>query len=346
MQPTKELRTYADDITAKVLAAQKKYKASIPNVQSYLRPFYKYEEMLAHVLMTGRPKYDRTGTGTWGVHGYQLRFNIADGFPLTTTKKTHMHSITVENLWFLKGDTNIGYLKENNVSIWDEWADENGDLGPVYGKQWRNWETYEQQPDGSLRKISIDQIADLIDTLKKNPQSRRMIVNAWNVGELKAMALTPCHCMFQFHTSMLTLEERRKCAAEKLQISKDESDQLDDDAMDEKNIPVYRLDLQLYQRSCDIFLGVPFNIASYAMLLLMVAQVVNMVPGEFIHDFGDLHIYQNHLEQVVTQLSRVPYPYPTLKLNPDVKDIFAFKYEDFMLENYQCHPALKAKVAV
>jgi thymidylate synthase len=261
-----------------------------------------YHTLLQHILKNGVPKSDRTGTGTLSTFGYQMRFNLAEGFPLVTTKKLHVKSIIHELLWFLKGDTNIGYLKENGVRIWDEWADEEGNLGPVYGKQWRSW----TGADGN----TIDQITDVIQQVKNNPDSRRMIVSAWNVGELPQMALMPCHALFQFYVA----EGKLSC--------------------------------QLYQRSADVFLGVPFNIASYALLTLMLAQVCGLQPGEFIHTFGDVHIYNNHLEQVRLQLSRQPFPLPRMRLNENVKDILAFRYEDFQLENYQFHPAIKAPVAV
>ena len=261
-----------------------------------------YLDLLDDVLKTGAQKSDRTGTGTISVFGRQLRFDLEKGFPLVTTKKVHTRSIIYELLWFLKGETNISYLKENGVSIWDEWADENGDLGPVYGYQWRSWPDYNQG--------HIDQISSLISTLKKNPDSRRMIVSAWNVALIDKMALAPCHCMFQFY------------------------------------VADGRLSCQLYQRSADLFLGVPFNIASYALLTLMIAQVCGLKPGEFVHTFGDAHIYINHLEQVNLQLSREPKPLPGMKLNPDVKDIFDFKYEDFTLEEYNPWPGIKAPVAV
>jgi len=261
-----------------------------------------YLNLLKHILETGNQKTDRTGTGTQSVFGYQMRFDLQKGFPLVTTKKVHLKSIIYELLWFLKGETNIAYLKENSVKIWDEWADANGDLGPVYGKQWRNWET----KDGKL----IDQISDVIAQIKNNPDSRRMSVSAWNVGELSEMALMPCHNMFQFY------------------------------------VADGKLSCQLYQRSADVFLGVPFNIASYALLTMMMAQVCNLKPGEFVHTFGDVHIYSNHLEQVNLQLSRTPFPLPVIKINPEEKDIFSFNYEYFHLENYQSHPAIKAPVAV
>lgn len=261
-----------------------------------------YLSLLQHILQNGVLKNDRTGTGTLSTFGYQMRFNLQDGFPLVTTKRLHVKSIIHELLWFLKGETNIAYLKENGVRIWDEWANENGDLGPVYGKQWRSW----QGADGK----TIDQVSELIQQIKKNPDSRRLIISAWNVSDLPAMALMPCHTIFQFY------------------------------------IAEGKLSCQLYQRSADVFLGVPFNIASYALLTMMIAQVCDLALGDFIHTFGDVHIYNNHLEQVHLQLSRQPLPLPTMKLNPEVKNIFDFKFEDFSLENYQFHPAIKAPVAV
>jgi thymidylate synthase len=267
-----------------------------------------YLNLLQHILSNGVDKSDRTGTGTRSVFGYQMRFNLQEGFPLVTTKKCHLKSIIYELLWFLKGDTNVRWLQENKVTIWDEWADENGDLGPVYGHQWRNWE-------GKNGEV-IDQIHDVIHQLKTQPDSRRMIVSAWNVADLPAMKLMPCHCLFQFYTSAPDENGKRK------------------------------LSCQLYQRSADVFLGVPFNIASYALLTMMIAQVVDMEPGDFVHTFGDAHLYSNHFEQAMEQLSRTPFPLPTMKLNPEVKSIFDFTYEDFVLINYQCHPAIKAPVAV
>lgn len=261
-----------------------------------------YLNLLQHILDNGVKKEDRTGTGTISCFGYQMRFDLNEGFPLVTTKKLHLRSIIHELLWFLKGETNIAYLKENGVSIWDEWADENGELGPVYGKQWRSWT--------GANGETIDQIADVINQIKRNPDSRRLIVSAWNVAELPKMALMPCHALFQFY------------------------------------VADGKLSCQLYQRSADVFLGVPFNIASYALLTMMVAQVCDLELGEFIHTFGDVHIYSNHMEQVNLQLSRKPFPLPTMKLNPQVKNIFDFKFEDFTLENYQFHPAIKAPVAV
>jgi thymidylate synthase len=261
-----------------------------------------YLDLLQQILDSGAPKTDRTGTGTSSCFGYQLRFDLAKGFPLVTTKKLHLKSIIYELLWFLRGDTNIQYLKEHGVSIWDEWADANGELGPVYGKQWRSWEG----ADGS----TIDQIAQVVEQIRKTPDSRRLIVSAWNVADLPKMALMPCHALFQFY------------------------------------VADGRLSCQLYQRSADVFLGVPFNIASYALLTLMMAQVCNLAPGEFVHTFGDVHLYNNHLEQAKLQLSREPYPLPVMKLDPAVKDIFSFRFEDFVLEGYQFHPPIKASVAV
>jgi thymidylate synthase len=261
-----------------------------------------YLDLLNHVLEHGDKKEDRTGTGTISVFGYQMRFDLSEKFPLLTTKKVHLKSVIHELLWFLKGSTNIGYLKENGVSIWDEWADENGDLGPVYGSQWRSWQT----SDGR----TIDQISNLIENIKSNPDSRRLIVSAWNVGEIDKMKLPPCHCFFQFY------------------VAND------------------KLSCQLYQRSADIFLGVPFNIASYALLTLMIAQVTNLAPGEFVHTLGDAHIYSNHIEQVKQQLSREAKDLPIMKINPHVKDIFSFKYDDFEILNYDPHPLIKAPVAV
>ena len=261
-----------------------------------------YLQLVQHIIDHGTEKTDRTGTGTKSCFGYQMRFNLADGFPLVTTKKLHLKSIIHELLWFLKGETNIQYLKEHGVRIWDEWADENGDLGPVYGKQWRSWE--------ASNGVVIDQITELIQQIKKTPDSRRLIVSAWNVGDLSKMALMPCHNMFQFY------------------------------------VADGKLSCQLYQRSADVFLGVPFNIASYALLTMMIAQVCDLQYGDFVHSFGDVHLYNNHMEQANLQLSRKPFPLPTMKINPAVKDIFAFQFEDFTLENYECHPGIKAPVAV
>ena len=261
-----------------------------------------YHQLLQHIIDNGSQKHDRTGTGTLSCFGYQLRFNLQEGFPLITTKKLHLKSIVYELLWFLRGDTNVQYLKDNGVSIWNEWADENGELGPVYGKQWRSW----QGVDGN----TIDQITDVINQIKINPDSRRLIVSAWNVAELSKMALMPCHSLFQFYVAN------------------------------------GKLSCQLYQRSADVFLGVPFNIASYALLTMMIAQVCNLEVGDFVHSFGDVHLYNNHIKQAELLLTRMPYELPTLKINPEVKNIFDFKFEDFELENYQSHPHIKAPVAI
>lgn len=261
-----------------------------------------YLDLVRHIIEKGTDKTDRTGTGTRSIFGYQMRFNLQDGFPMVTTKKLHLRSIIHELLWFLKGETNIKYLKDNGVGIWDEWANEAGELGPVYGKQWRSW-------SGADGKV-YDQITDLITQIKKTPDSRRLIVSAWNVAELPQMALMPCHTIFQFY------------------------------------VADGKLSCQLYQRSADVFLGVPFNIASYALLTLMVAQVCDLEPGDFVHSFGDVHLYNNHVEQANLQLSRDPFPLPMMKINPAVKDIFGFRFEDFTLEGYQSHPGIKAPVAV
>ncbi len=261
-----------------------------------------YLDLLKHILKNGTQKSDRTGTGTISCFGYQMRFNLQEGFPMVTTKKLHLRSIIHELLWFLQGDTNIKYLKDNGVTIWDEWADANGDLGPVYGHQWRSW----TGADGQVH----DQIKDVLHQIKTNPDSRRMIVNAWNVADLPKMALSPCHALFQFY------------------------------------VADGKLSCQLYQRSADVFLGVPFNIASYALLTMMIAQVTGLQYGEFIHTFGDVHLYNNHIEQAKLQLTRTPFALPTMKLNAAVKDLFDFKFEDFTLENYQHHPAIKAPVAI
>lgn len=261
-----------------------------------------YLDLLRHIMQNGTDKSDRTGTGTRSVFGYQMRFDLADGFPLLTTKKLHLKSIIHELLWFLKGDTNVKYLQDNGVRIWNEWADENGDLGHIYGYQWRSWPS----PDGS----HIDQISEVVDQIKNNPDSRRLIVNAWNVADIPNMKLPPCHAMFQFY------------------------------------VADGRLSLQLYQRSADSFLGVPFNIASYALLLMMMAQATGLKPGEFVHTFGDVHIYRNHFEQVAEQLSRAPRALPKMTLNPEVNDIFGFKYSDFTLSDYDPHPHIKAEVSV
>jgi thymidylate synthase len=261
-----------------------------------------YLDLLDHVLKNGTEKRDRTGTGTISVFGYQMRFNLQEGFPLLTTKKLHLKSIIHELLWFISGDTNIGYLNDNGVRIWNEWADKDGNLGPVYGYQWRSW------PAADGRKI--DQLTEAINAIKKSPDSRRIIVSAWNVGEIDRMALPPCHVMFQFY------------------------------------VAGGKLSYQLYQRSCDIFLGIPFNIASYALLTLMVAQVTGLKPGDFVHTLGDAHIYLNHIEQVKLQLTREPYPLPAMIINPEVNDILKFRYEDFTLENYIAHPHIKGDISV
>ena len=261
-----------------------------------------YHTLLQHIMDHGAEKTDRTGTGTKSCFGYQMRFNLAEGFPMVTTKKLHLKSIIYELLWFLNGDTNIKYLNENGVRIWDEWADANGDLGPVYGKQWRSWE--------GANGVVIDQITELIEQIKKTPDSRRLIVSAWNVGDLSKMALMPCHNMFQFY------------------------------------VADGKLSCQLYQRSADVFLGVPFNIASYALLTMMIASICGLEYGDFVHSFGDVHLYNNHVEQATLQLSRKPFPLPTMKINKDVKDIFSFQFSDFTLENYESHPSIKAPVAV
>ena len=261
-----------------------------------------YLQLLPHILDNGTEKTDRTGTGTKSCFGYQMRFDLQKGFPMVTTKKLHVKSIFYELLWFLKGDTNIKYLKENGVSIWDEWANEAGELGPVYGEQWRSW----KGADG----VVVDQITELVKQIKTTPDSRRLIVSAWNVAELPKMALMPCHTLFQFY------------------------------------VADGKLSCQLYQRSADVFLGVPFNIASYALLTMMIAQVCDLEPGDFVHSFGDVHLYNNHIEQAKLQLSRTPFELPTLKINPAVKDIFSFDFSDFTIENYQCHPGIKAPVAI
>jgi thymidylate synthase len=261
-----------------------------------------YLQLLQHILDNGTEKTDRTGTGTKSCFGYQMRFDLQKGFPMVTTKKLHVKSIFYELLWFLKGDTNIKYLKENGVSIWDEWANEAGELGPVYGEQWRSW----KGADG----VVVDQITELIKQIKTTPDSRRLIVSAWNVAELPKMALMPCHTLFQFY------------------------------------VADGKLSCQLYQRSADVFLGVPFNIASYALLTMMIAKVCDLEPGDFVHSFGDVHLYNNHIEQAKLQLSRTPFELPTLKINPAVKDIFSFDFSDFTIENYQCHPGIKAPVAI
>ncbi|MBI2791440.1 MAG: thymidylate synthase [Gammaproteobacteria bacterium] len=261
-----------------------------------------YLDLMKLVLEQGTSKNDRTGTGTLSIFGHQMRFDLSQGFPLVTTKKCHLRSIIHELLWFLKGDTNIKYLNDNGVTIWDEWANENGDLGPVYGKQWRSWSGFDER--------TFDQISDVIARIRKDPDSRRLIVNAWNVADIDKMALAPCHCLFQFYVAN------------------------------------GKLSCQLYQRSADIFLGVPFNIASYALLTMMIAQVTDLIPGEFVHTFGDAHLYSNHIEQAKTQLAREPFPLPLMAINPEIKNINDFRFEDFVLKDYQSHPAIKAPIAV
>jgi len=268
----------------------------------YFAGMQQYHQLLQYILDHGASKTDRTGTGTISCFGYQMRFDLQKGFPMVTTKKLHLKSIVYELLWFLNGDTNIKYLNEHGVSIWNEWADTKGDLGPVYGKQWRSWE--------GANNVVVDQITDVVNQIKANPDSRRLIVSAWNVSELPKMALMPCHSLYQFY------------------------------------VADGKLSCQLYQRSADVFLGVPFNIASYALLTMMMAQVCGLQYGDFVHSFGDVHLYNNHMEQAALQLSREPFPLPTMKINPAVKDIFSFQFEDFTLENYQHHPPIKAPVAV
>ena len=296
-----------------------------------------YLDLLQHVLDHGTERLDRTGTGTVGVFGYQMRFDLSEGFPCLTTKKLHLRSIIHELLWFLRGDTNIKYLKDNGVSIWDEWADENGNLGPVYGSQWRSW------PDG--HGGTIDQIANVVKEIKETPYSRRLLVTAWNPAEIEEMALPPCHCLFQFYVEPAAPVD--KLGVDKL-ISSTEEPPINLSTYQPINnkAPKGRLSCQLYQRSADIFLGVPFNIASYALLTMMMAQVCGLEPGEFVHTFGDAHIYKNHLDQVRLQLTRDPRPLPTMRINPEVKDIFGFQYEDFTLENYDPHPHIKGEVSV
>lgn len=358
------------------------------------RILFQYERSLAYTLLQGKPKFDRTGTATLGVHGFQSRFNLDDGFPLVTTKKVHLKSVIHELLWLVRGDTNIKYLVENGVSIWSDWplkyynekhhektslrsfhelilgydsfAKEWGELGPIYGKQWRRWSAHKVVPinhigvgqDTSIipehdEFYTIDQLQQVINSINRQHEngiiSRRMLVTAWNPGELEAMtkaALPPCHCLFQFHSRLMTLQERQRCWAKAHQKDFSFAQNMNDNQLDELGAPIYELDLQLYQRSCDIFLGVPFNISSYAMLLLMVAQVTNTKPGTFIHDYGDLHIYSNHFEQVIEQLSREPRPYPTMTLKNRGQKIDEFLYDDFVLSDYNPHPAISADVAV
>lgn len=386
--PTKELRPKERDLLRlkndalnKLLAQRRVYADDFTGPRGDV---FQYEKSLRDTLLNGNPKFDRTGTDTVGIHGYQSRFNLDNGFPLITTKKVHLKSVIHELLWLIRGDTNIKYLVENGVSIWSDWplkhyneshtektslnvfhelilgydsfAKKWGELGPVYGKQWRAWEKSDPwDHDGAFmhRTVEIDQIQQVVDMINKQHEtgviSRRMIVSAWNVADIPAMiksGLPPCHCLFQFHSRIMTLAERQKHWARVNEKDFSFTQNMDDDTLDEVNAPVYELDLQLYQRSCDIFLGVPFNIASYAMLLMMVAQVTNTKPGTFIHDYGDLHIYSNHLDQVVEQLMRTPVEYPTMKLKNRGQKIDEFLFDDFVLENYNPHKSIKASVAV
>jgi len=299
-----------------------------------------YHNLLRRILDEGVTKDDRTGTGTRSVFGHQMRFDLSEGFPLVTTKKLHLRSIIHELLWFLAGDTNVRYLRENGVTIWEEWCDENGYLGPVYGKQWRSWSC----PDGSV----IDQIANVLDQLRTSPDSRRMMVSAWNPADVPNMALPPCHCLFQFYTVQMSLDERTEWldeqAGKAVIVSKNADFQ--HRVLDAEGVPHRKLSCQLYQRSADVFLGVPFNIASYALLTHMVAHVTGMAVGEFVHTIGDAHLYLNHIEQAEEQLTREPRPMPTLSLNPEVTDLFAFRYQDIGIYNYNPHPAIKAEVSV
>lgn len=321
-----------------------------------------YLDLMRHIRDNGTVKADRTGTGTTSIFGHQMRFDLQSGFPLVTTKKCSMKAIIHELLWFLQGDTNVKYLQDNGVTIWDEWCSETGDLGPIYGKQWRSWQgkvigldnVTPIANDGKTMALTgkpvhenIDQISVLIERLKTNPDCRRLIVSAWNVGELADMALAPCHCFFQFYTTELTFQERWKLSVGKIPFSFGSySDEEITELLDENNIPKRKLSCQLYQRSLDTLLGGPFNIASYALLTMMIAQVVNMIPSEFIHTVGDAHLYSNHKDQVEEQLSREPRALPKMKINPEVKDIFSFKYEDFTLLGYDPYPAIKAPVAI
>ncbi len=391
--PTKTLRAKQAELTGLQNNALKRLKVMDIAYHISNSDYSEYEKSLLHTLLKGKPKFDRTGTDTIGIHGYQSRFNLDHGFPLITTKKVHLKSIIHELIWLVSGSTNIKYLVENGVSIWSDWplknynnkhtkkidikmfeemilayptfAKEWGDLGPVYGKQWRKWSTTRtitsrpsDWPSDSEfipydEKYTIDQLGQVVEQINKQHEtgiiSRRMLVSAWNVGDLPAMiqsGLPPCHCLFQFHSRLMTLDERLVYWAKKNEKNISYVKNMDDDDLDAVGAPIYQLDLQLYQRSCDIFLGVPFNIASYALLLMMVAQVTNCKVGEFIHGYGDLHIYSNHMDQVVEQLTRTAFPYPIMKLNPNVKNIDDFKFEDFTLENYQCHPTIKGAVAV
>ncbi len=416
--PTKELRSKEDELLILQQKAINLLQQKKPSISPELIKYYGYENSLLQTLMNGKPKFDRTGTDTIGIHGHQSRFNLDHGFPLLTTKKVHLKSVIHELLWLIRGETNIKYLVENGVSIWSDWplkhynqsrrndtqfhasmsgtiiaeyetesiqdisldefhqkilheqgfAERWGDLGPVYGKQWRAWEHWtvyqgdikKQNPhlniqifEDSAHMRPIDQIQATIDAINRQHEtgviSRRMLVSAWNVSDLPAMVksgLPPCHCLFQFHSRLMTLKERLIYWAQKNEKSLAYVEKMTDDDLDRVGAPVYELDLQLYQRSCDSFLGVPFNVASYALLLMMVAQVTNCKPGTFIHDYGDFHIYKNHLDQVVEQLSREPRPYPTMKLVNRGQKIDEFQFDDFILEGYNPHPQIKAPVAV
>lgn len=391
MIPTKELRPDEERLYNLKKEALEKLDTTKNRYFNALGAFSEYEHSLFRTLLRGKPKFDRTGTGTIGIHGYQSHFYLERGFPLITTKKVHIESVIHELLWLVSGSTNIKYMVDNDVKIWDDWPFKNwwqstypqkvfpqkdsaewkdmkmknslaefrtkiktdsefakiwGELGPVYGKQWRSWTTSDDSKP-------IDQLQQVVDSINKQHEtgtiSRRMLVSAWNASDIPAMlksGLPPCHCLFQFHSQILTLRARKNYAWEKQGGDWKDFENLTDDQLDMMNIPVYQLDLQLYQRSCDIFLGVPFNIASYALLLMMLAQVTNCIPGTFIHDYGDLHVYSNHLDQVVTQLEREPRPYPTMWINPDVKNINDFKFEDFRLESYNPHSGIKASVAI
>ncbi len=372
---TKELRKGSNILIRMRDKAIQQFHETRAQIPPKLQKFYDYENMLAHVLEHGRPQANRTGVGTIGIHGYQLRFNLDNGFPLLTTKKLFTKAIIHELLWFIKGDTNIRYLDENGVRIWDDWPYEKyknseafagesmkefavkiaedpvfakkwGELGPVYGAQWRDW----HYVDAEGNQQSLDQLSQLITLLEKQQETgvinRRAIISAWNAPQIPHMALPPCHCLFQLHSGLMSIDERRQYWALKNDKDISWSSNMDDDELDAAGAPFLRLDLQLYQRSCDIFLGVPFNIASYSLLLMMLAQVTNMKPGTFIHDYGDLHIYDNHFDQVVLQLTREPFPYPTMKIANRGQDIFGFRFDDFSLHNYQCHPSIAADVAV
>lgn len=326
-----------------------------------------YEDLLANILKNGKRREDRTGTGTLSVFGLQFKYDLSKGFPLITTKKLHVKSIVHELLWMLNGDTNIKYLNDNGVTIWDEWADDNGDLGPIYGHQWRKWRgnliSLEAEPTFADSKYmnfkakatfeDIDQIKEVINSLRYNPYSRRHIVSAWNPAEVKNMALPPCHCLFQFYAEKLDIEERypiykdmqSRNELQPITVGWNPNEHSDSENLDNAGVPKFRLSCKLTQRSADSFLGIPYNIASYSFLTHMVAQQVNMVPGDFIWSGGDCHIYLNHIEQVKLQLSRKEYSLPTLKLNK-AKDIFSYKYEDFEILNYQCHPKIEAEIAV